>query len=180
VRWNDHNPFFVSRMMGSTLKELLEATSPRKQFTWLSPGETIKAMTNGTVNVVIIPAPPNDMGDKRVYFWLGLLMADDVMTWGSAGPFTWKEIMEVTDVLSENDTAQFPVKIKLEDGQEHVLSPGDSLYDMAKRGLYTAFDDLLVTALEYFARIGEASGSGSDSDSGEELPGREINYERRQ
>jgi len=151
VRWNDHNPFLVSRMgVGKTLKDVYDAL--KEKYTWLSPREAIKAMTNGAVNVVIIPAPPSDGGEKRVYFWFGLLMADDVMTWESAGPFTGKEIMEMMGGLSENGAAQFPVKVKLGDGPEHVLGPGDNLYEMAKGSLKSAFDDLLATALEYFSR----------------------------
>jgi len=166
VRWNDHNPYLFSWLMGSTTKEFFEAISPRKQFTWLSPGETMKAMANGTVNVVIIPAPPSDTGVKRVWTWFGLWMADDVMMWVSAGPFTMLDAIDidnVVDMVSDNDTIKFPVKIKLGDGPEHVLGPGDSLYEIAKRGLYTAFDDVRVTALEYFTRIGEASAKGSDN-----------------
>ena len=153
VRWNNHNPLLVSRMgVGKTLKDVFDAI--KDQYTWLSPGEAIKAMTDGAVNVVIIPAPPNDEGEKRVYFWFGLLMADDVMTWETAGPFTGKEIMnEIAGVLSENGTTQYPVKIKVGDAPEHVLAPGDNLYEMAKGSLKTAFDDLIATALEYFVRI---------------------------
>jgi len=152
VRWNEHNPFVVSRMgVGRTLKDVFEAI--KEKYAWLSPGETIKAMTNGAVNVVIIPAPPSDEGEKRVWVWFGLLMADDVMTWECAGPFTGKEVMEVMGVWSENGSGQYPVKVKVGDGPEHVLAPGDNLYDMAKGSLKSAFDDLIATALEYFSRI---------------------------
>jgi len=152
VRWNEHNPFVVSRMgVGKTLKDVFEAI--KEKYTWLSPGEAIKAMTNGAVNVVLIPGPPSDEGEKRVWAWFALLMADDAMSWMCLGPFTGKEVMELANTWSGNGSVQYPVKIKVGDNPERVFGPGDNQYEMVKGSLKGVGNDLLATALEYFSRI---------------------------
>jgi len=152
VRWNEHDPRAIAAIgVGRTPKEVLGIID--KKYAWLSPSRAVKAMTCGAVNVVLIPAPPNDEGEKRVWAWFSLLMAGDAMTWMCLGPYTGKEVMELTNAWAENRTGQYPVKIKIGDAPEQVLGPGDNQYDLATGMLKHAWDDLIVTALEYFSRI---------------------------
>jgi hypothetical protein len=157
VRWNEGDPFAAAALgVGRTPKEVFDVVD--KKYAWLSPSKAVKAMTNGAVNVVIIPAPPSDEGEKRVWAWFNLLMTSDAASWMSLGPYTGKEIMELTNTWAESRAGQYPVKIKVGDGPEQVLGPGNNQYDLATGMAKRAWDDLVATALEYFSRIDRIEG----------------------
>jgi len=152
VRWNEHNPRAIAAIgVGRTPKEVSGIID--KKYAWLSPSRAVKAMTCGAVNVVLIPAPSTDEGEERVWAWFSLLMAGDAMSWVCLGPYTGKEIMELTNTWAENRAGQYPVKIKVGDAPEQVLGPGNNQYDLAMGMAKSAWDDLFATALEYFSRI---------------------------